>query len=357
MRVRVILLSVALAACEAARPDGAYRVEEVDASAPPAENIGRKRDAEVEGDEPSDDGLGDDGPVDDPTLDAGGTVVDPMRPYAALEGVYLMRIDMYSTVKATGGTSTVSVSNRVSNLILAKFAPTSDGRLVASEQLCHQTFHHACTSGCPQTDSWKTTLDEAFFSLKTTPFANVKLEREYVLMGDRLQAKEGTVTLGFTAENPSRSTELPSDLSDPSLWQLGVGTNRVGVRAVLQAAVNSPLGPQDMVCSVVTVSRFTSSFVVPGVVASDKHALVDKVIALNTDGSKAITLAAQYNQGTDRSLQTYCSVAELDKQTALDEVQTVRFQRTSKIVCPTPEAFEADFKGDFSPPSPGSLAE
>jgi len=353
MKFLVGLLFVSLAACDAMRPVGAYTPEAgkpvTDRTELPDADSGEPEVDDDEDDVGNDEDVTDDnvdGP-DQPPDKPDASVPDPTGPFANLVDSYLMRIDQYSTASATEGSNTLTVHNRVSNLMFTKLSD-DNGKLVSKEQLCFQTYAHECVAGCASSNGWTTTLDPGLDKIFGQKAA---IERKYEVEDGVLIAPMAYMALGFDTDGaPSASTKLPTSKSDASLWKISDG--KVALRTHLQAQLKSGVVQARLSCFVTTVQLQGMGFRVDDISGSEP--LVKKDIPLDVTGSDLLTLSAEDDQ-SNLTVQKYCTVEQFQERAgdaAPKQANFVRFLRTNTANCPTSAA---DFEKRFPAPGPYAI--
>ncbi len=271
--VRVsVALALALAACELARPEGAYfereamvpeaglietvRMDSGAGVAPPPVPGGLQSGTQgggmpgsVPGGMPGTSGGtagGVAGGMMGGMVDAGPPVLTPeQQALKALEGRYFMRMDMLSTSTVRSALLTVTTANRISHLIATQLAVDDNGQLKGSERLCYQTFEHRCMTGCTSlTTRMAAGMTDWFVKMEYTP-------RSYVLSNGMLSGMSNTMPLGFDATTDPR---LPT-VQDARVWDSAPGGPREGLLLGLQLAAL-----RNVTCDVYTTQIFLSKF-------------------------------------------------------------------------------------------------
>ncbi|MDB4989574.1 MAG: hypothetical protein JWN04_4752 [Myxococcaceae bacterium] len=341
MRLRsclsLALAGAPLVACEVPRPVGAY-VPDAGASF----NAGQYG---FESDEVADGGSapGDENPDSqqageaDAATDTPVAIVDnPDQPASVLQGRYLMRLDVYSTASATSLGNTLTLKNRVSNLMVADLILNADGSLHARETLCTQSYLHQCVSNCT---NWKTDVDDQL-PKKTMPRV---VERDYhVSASGMLTADSLVMPIGFD-EDPARP-DLPMVETDDRVWTLVAGSPRYGVNTHLTAKLGPLMTALD--CVVATVQRFSSTF--GGQLDLQKYgadALVQKAGMIGD--SRATRGEPVYVAGTPTE---YCNKSAVASTKAAPNQKTVvHFQRYGGAGCPykSGETWQAAYEDVF----------
>jgi hypothetical protein len=328
VKTRLALL-LALGACTPGRPDGAYEPVYSDGGKPCRagycdEDAGTDQAPDVidfpapdAGDEP----------------DAGRLMVDPNDPLAGLQGLYLMRIDYYSTADESDGLGNrLVLKNRVSNLFLTELTPV-DGKLRAREKMCFQSAAHKCIEGCEQ---WSTVHGPR---LPVEYRKMAPLERTYTISTHadgsyKLTAERALMPLGYNEPAPG-SAPLPTATSDARVWQLSSATASArGVQTTLVGTLKAgPLRPT-LDCEVDSVMLFGTAFQTQ-LARLDAAALAERRPQISTAGSKAEVL---YVGGEPSAV---CTEGELAGRSGGSETGLVRFLKTDLRACPgSAEEFE-----------------
>jgi hypothetical protein len=338
---RLSLVSLALlASCDLTRPGGAFQPKEYD----PRQHGFGDEDADLPDEDPSSDDAGEQTDPPDGS-DGPPVVVDPANPLSVLQGLYLMRVDVYSTASATSLGNTLTLNSRVSNLMIASLTPKDDGTLTAHETLCTQSYYHECVSNC---SGWKTDVDPELPKLCVSRV----IDRDYtVSAAGAFSAAASTIPIGFNEVDGNGA--LPVDPTDARVWTMGTpDQDRYGVNTHLTAKIG-PLGTTSLDCIVSTVQRFATSFAgTLDLKTYGKDALVQKPMLADTAASTAATI---YVDGVPTQ---YCNKAQLDttSQQAPNEISVVRFKRYTGLNCPTSEAaYEALFPGVPKRPTQADL--
>ncbi|HEY6878551.1 MAG TPA: hypothetical protein VI299_11060 [Polyangiales bacterium] len=254
MKARFSLL-LALAACVPTRPDGSYTPKVVQDGPSGFESPDASRDADQTTDPGADEDI-----TDDPEPDAGemsgddGGAPDPLNPLAPLEGKYLMRVDYYSTVSEMQAGTTLTIKNRLSNLLFVELT-AADGKLHAREQLCSQNYYHQCASSSCK--SWTTTVDPTL----NTWFPKRVVERDYAVDAQRnLSAELALMPVGYDSDAPSVTT-IPTRQALGMIWDYRTSSEpgRIGVRTRIVATLNAGIDvPLD--CEVSQAQLFATKF-------------------------------------------------------------------------------------------------
>ena len=351
--MKVPLLGLALAAsglglvaCEVPRPAGAF--EPRDAYSAASHGFGLPEA-----------GSSDDDPVEvpDPMMptspaghpDASTAVTappDPSNPASLLQGRYLMRVDLYSTASASSAGTTLTLTNRISNLLVATLTLQADGTLASHETLCNQTYDSHCVSSC---SNWVTEVDR---DLPKKCVSSV-VDRAYsVDASGKLQAAAALMPIGFV-EDPNVKA-LPTDQTDPRVWVFGdPSANRYGVNTHLTATLGTPpLLTEKLDCVVATVQRFSTVFSGQLDLKFGKDALVQKPMLADSSATTGKTI---YVDGVPTM---YCNKNSLNMTSeASDTLTTVRFQHYDEGAnCPaTAQAYDGLFPPITQKPDPKSF--
>lgn len=260
---------------------------------------------------------------------------DPTNPVSLLQGRYLMRIDLYSRASASSAGSTLTLDNRVSNILVTTLSLQDDGTLASHETLCNQTYASQCVSSC---SNWVTEVDP---ELPKKCVGSVVDRAITVDASGKLQAAPAVMPIGFV-EDPSKKA-LPVDPTDPRVWILGdPSQNRYGVNTRLTATLGKPpLLTEKLDCVVSSVQRFSTVFSGQLDLAKfGKDALVQKPMLVDSSATTGNTIYA------DGVPSMYCNLKSLNMTSeAQDSVTTVRFQRYDDGVnCPgSAKAYDALF--------------
>lgn len=313
-----------LAGCAVARPSGSYKdpvpepVEDADA-APPGfggGDVGKRADASVK----------------IPRRDGSTNQSSSSSPLAPYTGMYLMRMDMFSTSETNLLATTMRVTGRVSNLVLAEVR-IEDDQLVSHETLCHQTFANEC-EGCSD-GSWRVTPDDNLAKF----FPRASASRALAIGDGEISGDLAVMAIGFDDENVSERTKLPARADDDRLWKLDPqDPDRVGLRTRLQTQVL--LAKLD--CVVTAAQLFASRFV--GALGEDPESpLEHAAFTLDT----AETAGSSLEVGGQPPI--YCNQQLLAMQApAQPSTQIVRFHRTDITdSCPPVTVFD-----EALPPDP-----
>jgi hypothetical protein len=355
MNVQLVRFSLAglglvLAACEVPRPGGAFNPRDAYSAA----NHGF---GETEAGTDDDPGVA----IPDPPVavtmtgrsDASvvttppvTTPPDPTNPVSLLQGRYLMRVDLYSTASASSAGSTLTLNNRISNMLVATLTLQSDGTLASHEVLCNQTYQSECISSCT---NWVTAVDH---DLPKKCVGSV-VDRAYAVDAHgKLQAAAAVLPIGFV-EDPNVSA-LPTDHTDPRVWVFGdPSENRFGVNTHLTATLGKPpLLTEKLDCVVSSVQRFSTVFSGQLDMAKfGKDALVQKPMSVDSSATTGKTI---YVDGVPTM---YCNKNSLNMTSeSSDALTTVRFQHYEGANCPgTAQAYDALFPPIPMRPDPKSF--
>lgn len=263
--------------------------------------------------------------------------VDPGTPASLIQGRYLMRVDVYSTASASSAGSTLTLNNRVSNLLVATLTLQPDGTLASHEVLCNQTYQSECTS-ISSCSNWVTEVDP---DLPKKCVSSV-VDRPYVVdASGKLEVASAVMPIGFVEDASKKA--LPTDQTDPRVWVFGdPSQNRYGVNTHLTATLGKPpLLTEKLDCVVSTVQRFSTMFSGRLDVAKfGKDALVQKPMQVDSSATTGNTI---YVDGVPAM---YCNKSSLNMTTgAGDTLATVRFQHYDDGVnCPgSAKAYDALF--------------
>jgi hypothetical protein len=342
LQVSLALLLGALSACEPPLPPGAYdppkhlttggaqgggfedvRPDTGAPSAPPPGTAGGAgHDASVGV------GGGDGGATGGtPGGDAGAPMSTEAQRLQKLAGLYLMRMDTFSTTNLMAGIlGTIGTRDRISHLSAVEVRREGE-TLVAYERLCHQTFQHTCTtSSCK---SLATTMSPAVI--------NHLVAREYVtrklsLSGNQLTADPTTVLIGYDAKGTD--TSIPTTISDTRVWDTDSSrSGREGLLLNLRASVSF----KNIDCNLYNVQTLTSSFEGPAGASDGSLSLVgSKGFTLTTD-TKGETLGSSNTMDCDPNGQS----AQITKRSELVRFAAVTLQELSNLWdCPAKEEWD-----------------
>ncbi|MET0284575.1 MAG: hypothetical protein ABW352_08905 [Polyangiales bacterium] len=341
-----LALLLALGACTPDRPDGAYKPVYTDGGRPC--RAGYCDDAAADEEDASDDlAFPEPDAGDGFELDAGERNLDD--PLTGLEALYLMRVDYYSIVDERDQLNNrLRLKNRVSNLFLTELKSV-DGKLRAREKMCFQSSAHKCLDGCMDWDTvYGPRLPNEY--KKMAP-----IERTYTIATNadgsyKLTAERSLMPLGYSEPAPG-NTPLPTQLSDPRVWQLtDVTTSARGVQTTLQGTlIAGPLRPA-LDCEVDSVMLFGTAFQ-SQLARLDAAALAERSPQVSTAGSKAQVL---YVDGDPAAV---CTEEELAGRSGGTETALVRFRKTDLRACPgSANEFEQLFpvtasERDIDPPT------
>lgn len=214
------------------------------------------------------------------TGDAGVQLTPEQAALKSLEGHYLMRMDMLSTltIKAALGVS-ISTSNRISHLLAAQLYVDNAGQLKAYERLCYQTFAHRCTQGCSTvTTTMDARMTDFFTKMDYTP-------RSYTFSNGMLTGMSNSMPLGFDGKTDAR---LPT-VEDARVWDPVSGGKREGL--LLGLTMASPL--KNVNCDVYTTQIFVSKLATTKLAGSaTAPSLEGPQFKLETAGSDGATLGS-----------------------------------------------------------------
>jgi hypothetical protein len=330
------LLFLALSACEAPLPDGAFfpdtsRPMEIDYGdgavvdagmvAPPIGGMGGA-DAMSDPVGTGGTGGGPDGGVGGRT-DAGVALSELGQKLKKLEGNYFMRMDMLSQSMVKASVVQVETSNRISHLLVTKLVANGE-QLSGHERMCYQTYQHGCDDGC-------STLTTQMHPGVTKLFVDMGyIERQYSFAGSTLSTEPQQMLFGFEGKT---NKSLPTSTSDARVWDPISG----GVHEGLLMKLVSTGGLAQVNCNVYTVQDFTSEFSGPAASGAD-FTLLNRSFELTTSG-EAKTI------GADRST---CQPSGSDNGTTTDKGQTVRFAKvepsefaeSALFACPPASAWD-----------------
>lgn len=322
-RLRPWLLSlVALSACEVPRPEGAYEPTPFEDYA--SEKMATSRDAGPRTPptiaRPRDAGEG--APPPSVSADSGAQVSTESSELDALAGVYVMRLDHYSTLEVRN--PPLLVQNRVSNLMLVDVRRGAGNTLVASELICDQVYAHRCDEGCT---TWETSLDSAVYK-KLDQVKPVERELLYDPMTRTLTGKEARLALGF---EDNGSDALPVDKADQRVWQLGSG---VAMLSSIHARIKVGMIATNVDCGLASVQRFRSSF-------------SGKLQAAGLDGAM-FTPELEYEVKDVEVIgpRTQCDATKVSSEDLIDKRKVLRFKKVDVEQCPDAAAFERLLPGD-----------
>lgn len=347
-----LALLLSLAACTVARPDDSFVPKEDDdadddVDPQPTEGF----DDDVEDDDTADD--------DEPPRDArvpaegGGRTNDAGAPgrrdssmsgpsgsgLDALAGTYLMRMDMYSSV-ATTRTPMLRLKNRVSNLMMVDLR-VDDGKLVASEWMCDQSYAHSCeSSNCK---SWKTQLNSMVRSgYFGDPERAVTRSLSFDPESRELKGERASIPLGYDEKEGEQA--VPSTRDDARVWK--IGSEGRGMFSLMTASVQIAVSAQEVACEVENAQRFTTVFA--GKLAAGTLSLEGVSFPLDLDATDGEVLAVRAANSTSAS-RSQCTKANFEDSSGMQGTATVRFKRFEGQ-CPSAAQFDSMF-----PPSPAFM--
>jgi hypothetical protein len=349
LRARHLVL-LALVACTSERPEGAYTPVYAEAGACkkgftcPTADAGRVPEGEDAGDEEILDA--DASEMSEP--DAGEIDVDAAANYLArLEGHYLMRVDIYSTLDETRSGTRLALKNRVSNLFLTELT-AGEGQLLASEKPCFQSSAHECMDGT--CSGWTTAYADG---VATEMQKLAPVTRAYTVdRAGNLSAPVAFLALGYRDDVPDRA--LPTSTADERVWVLDSSepVTLRGVATILTGSVGSlPLRLQ-LNCEVDSVQKFATAFKAE-LGTLDAAGLAARIIEVDTTGTSVPVVIAT-DDGDPPQL---CDKDELNAPgSGGDDMVFVRFKKTTLTACPaSASAFESQFKlgaDNIDPPTP-----
>jgi hypothetical protein len=349
------LLMVALYACEAPLPDGAYVPNE---RPPPGGDDDYDAEVKLDGmvappigggttSGPTGGGTtGGDAGVPGGTTgggttgggtagggDAGTGLSEKAKRLEKLVGKYFMRMDMLSRARASSGPIEVRTTNRSSHLLAVELRRDGE-RLIGYERMCYQTFEHTCLESCS--------------SLRTTMNPNVKIdfvkmpyaERYYSFDGTTLRSEPQSALFGFDSQT---NKALPSAYTDARLWDPATGNS---VREGLMLRLESTGSLVGVTCNVYTVQEFISSFTGSADAGDGSNlSLLNRSFVLSTSGVGK-TLGASDNKCMPTGNEA--APEDLGQSVRFAQVQPNEFDEQSFWGCPA----QSEWDKRLAPPAP-----